>query len=456
MIKNLWQAARGDPDNMQIAVEIKEAGLRSLIYAVGVAGGVLYVLGNVSAFWSDVPQLSAVVLVLIAASLVGLGLIQRSLTAARLAWLGGITLTMLAAVVLFKNLPAFWLFSLLPLLATVASFNLLWGLAGTGLAALMLAVTGWLTGQAPAGNQDLVVLAILSLVGLAAVWTFARSMISVADWAMVNYRKSREELEELRGERVEWRQTREDYDLVTRELARLTSRLEAMTQIAEEARRVKEEFVANVSHELRTPLNMILGFSEVIMKSPQAYGDTIPPALLADIAAIERNSQHLSRLVADVLDLTKVEAGRMALLKDWVEIPTIIDEAVSTVRFLYESKKLYLREEIAEGIPTVFCDGTRIRQVLINLLSNAGRFTDRGGVEVRAWLDDSGVVMSVADSGPGISNEDQTKIFQPFQQLQSTLRGHKGGSGLGLSISKQFVEMHGGKMWLESRLGEGT
>ena len=456
MIKNITQYTRIGADNTQILDDIKEPALRSVIYAVGLAGGALYVLGNMTALWMIVPRLSVVMLVLLVTSFAGLRLIQRSIQTARLVWLAGIVLTMITAVVLFNGLPVYWLFTLLPVLAMLVSFDLLWGLAGAGLSALLLVGAARLTGQAQFLAQDLFLLEMIALVCLGAVWAFARSLESITEWAVVNYRKSREELEELRLERVEWRQTKEDYDLVTRELARLTTRLEAMTQIAEEARRVKEEFVANVSHELRTPLNMILGFSEVIMKSPQAYGDTIPPALLADIAAIERNSLHLSRLVDDVLDLSQIEAGRMALMKEWVDIPTIITEAVSTVRFLYESKKLYLREEIADGLPLVLCDGTRIRQVLINLLSNAGRFTDQGGVEVRAWLGENGLVMAVSDSGPGISEDDQKKIFQPFRQLQSTLHGHKGGSGLGLSISKQFVEMHGGSMWLESVLGVGT
>ncbi len=146
----------------------------------------------------------------------------------------------------------------------------------------------------------------------------------------------------------------------------------------------------------------------------------------------------------------------MALSKDWVSIAEVIDQAVSTVRFLYETKKLYLRQEMPAELPAVFCDGTRVRQVLINLLSNAGRFTEKGGVLVRCSLEDDRLVLSVADTGPGIAQENQDKIFEPFRQLQSTLQGHKGGSGLGLSICKQFVEMHNGKMWLESQVGEGT
>ncbi len=395
-------------------------------------------------------------LILGAACAGGLLLIHRSLAAARAVWLVGVGLTILAAVLLFPDLPVAWMFSLLPLLVLLASLNLLAAVFSGLLVGLLLASLTFLSVYMGLPQREILLLLLVSLVGLAAAWSFSRMMVNIADWAMTNYRRSREELEDLRAQRVEWQQVKEDYDLVTGELARLTTRLEGMTQIAEEARRVKEEFVANVSHELRTPLNMILGFSEVIMNTPQAYGDCIPPALMADIAAIERNSQHLSRLVDDVLDLSQIEAGRMALMKEWVNVPEIVEQAVSAVRFLYETKKLYLRQELAQDLPLVFCDGTRVRQVLINLLSNAGRFTEKGGVEVRVWIEEERLVMAVADTGPGIARADQDKIFEPFRQLQSTLRGHKGGSGLGLSISKQFVEMHGGKMWLESQVGKGT
>jgi CheY-like chemotaxis protein/anti-sigma regulatory factor (Ser/Thr protein kinase) len=229
-----------------------------------------------------------------------------------------------------------------------------------------------------------------------------------------------------------------------------------MYQIAEEARRAKEEFVANVSHELRTPLNMIIGFSDMIVQSPQAYGADLPPALLTDIAAIHRNSQHLSRLVDDVLDLSQVEAGRMALSKKWSSLREIIEEAALTVSALFESKGLYLETELPAELPPVFCDGTRIRQVVINLLSNAGRFTERGGICVNASCRDGQMTVSVADTGPGIAEEDQEKLFEPFQQLDSSVRRRHGGSGLGLSISKRFVDMHEGKMWVESEVGKGT
>ena len=273
---------------------------------------------------------------------------------------------------------------------------------------------------------------------------------------MENYRKVRSELEDTRKQRMELLEIQENYLLANKELARLNERLAVMTQYAEEAKQIKEEFVARVSHELRTPLNMVIGFSEVIMRSPQIYGESIPPALLADVDAIQRNSQHLARLVDDILDLSQVEAGKMALTKEWVKIDSVIDEAASVVRGLVDSKHLYLRQFIQEGLPLVFCDSTRIRQVIINLLGNASRFTDRGGIEIHAQIHEDAVLISVSDTGPGIPEADQSRIFQPFQQVNTSLRKHKGGTGLGLTISKQFVEMHGGKMWLESVYGQGT
>jgi CheY-like chemotaxis protein len=201
---------------------------------------------------------------------------------------------------------------------------------------------------------------------------------------------------------------------------------------------------------------MIIGFSEMITQSPQVYGTRLPPTLLADITAIQRNSQHLARLVDDVLDLSQVEAGRMALNKEWASVPEIVDAATLAVRALFESKGLYLETEVPADLPPLFCDSTRIRQVVFNLLSNAGRFTEQGGVRVKAWLEGGQVVVSVTDTGPGIAPQDRERLFEPFQQVDGSIRRSHGGSGLGLNISKRFVEMHDGRIWMESEVGEGT
>ena len=263
-------------------------------------------------------------------------------------------------------------------------------------------------------------------------------------------------VEDARSQRLELRQAEEDLLQANREQIRLLNRLEALNQVAEEARQAKQTFITNVSHELRTPLNMIIAYAELITQAPQLYGRRLPPALLADMNVIVRNSQHLSRLVDDVLDLSQIEMGRMALNKEWVAIAEILEEAAEAMRPLFQTKGLDLLTEIEADLPELYCDRTRVRQVIINLLSNAGRFTEQGGVKVRAGRDGTRIVISVADTGPGIEQADQQRLFEPFQQLDSSIRRKHGGSGLGLNISKHFVDLHDGRIWLESQVGVGT
>jgi len=285
-------------------------------------------------------------------------------------------------------------------------------------------------------------------------WSATYALLTLAHWGLASFHQARANVADARRQREELFQVQGDLLLSNRELARLSNRLKVMTQVAEEARRVKEEFVANVSHELRTPLNMVIGFCEVIADSPRVYGN-LPPALLADIAAIQRNGQHLVALVNDVLDLSQIEAGRMALVKEWNTVQEIIGAAIVAVRPLFESKGLYLEPEMPDEPIQLYCDGTRIREVLLNLLSNAGRFTEEGGVHIRVRATSNVLTVSVSDTGPGISAENIKKLFEPFQQLDNSIRRRE-GTGLGLSISKRFVEMHGGKMWVESEPGVGT
>ena len=295
---------------------------------------------------------------------------------------------------------------------------------------------------------------IWSTVGM--IWLTLRPLLTAVEWAWSGYERNQTLLEQARDYQVQLQQTLEDLTVANRQLTRLNRQVEGLHQAAEEARRAKEQFVANVSHELRTPLNMVIGFSEAIVEAPQTYGGNISPALLADLNVILRNSQHLSSLIDDVLDLSQIEAGQMALTKERTVLREIIEAATVAVRPLFESKGLYLDTEVSEDLPPVFCDRTRIREVVLNLLSNAGRFTERGGVHVRARRERNDIVVSVADTGPGIADEDKDRLFQRFQQLDGSIRRRYGGSGLGLSISKSFVELHGGKMWLESAIGAGT
>ena len=288
------------------------------------------------------------------------------------------------------------------------------------------------------------------------IWLSARPLLLARQWFQANYEQSRDALEKSRDYQFQLRQALDDLTEAHQQLRQLNRLAHDLRHQADEARRSKEQFVANVSHELRTPLNMIVGFSEMAMNAPETYGPDIPQSLLADLEIVLRNSQHLSSLIDDVLDLSQIEAGQMALMKESAALSEIVDEAITAVGPLFDSKGLSLRADIPLNLPKLYCDRVRIRQVLLNLLSNAGRFTDRGGVRVCARAAEDAIVVSVADTGPGIRAEEIDEIFKPFQQVDGSVQSHWAGSGLGLSVSKHFVELHKGRMWLESEHGQGA
>ena len=220
-----------------------------------------------------------------------------------------------------------------------------------------------------------------------------------------------------------------------------------------ELEKLKSQFLANMSHELRTPLNSIIGFSRVILKG---IDGPITDLQQQDLTAIYNSGQHLLGLINDILDLSKIEAGKMELTFDEIDIEKLIKSVMSTVMGLVKDKPVRLEEKIEANLPTVKADSMRVRQILINLFSNAAKFTDEGNITVIAERKDSSILISVKDSGPGISEADQQKLFQAFSQVDASATRATGGSGLGLSISKQLVTMHGGEIGLNSVEGKGS
>ena len=278
---------------------------------------------------------------------------------------------------------------------------------------------------------------------------------TVAIWSWEHYSRASDALEQARDRQVELKQALADLALAHKETARLNDMLLASRRALDEARHAKDEFVAKVSHEFRTPLNMVIGFSEEILERPEVYGAEIPAELLKDIRAIRRNSDHLARLVDDVLDLAEAETGHLHLLREEVLIQDLAREATEAVAIYFQEKELSLELDVPDDLPPAYCDRARIRQVILNLLSNAGRFTDVGWVRVGAALRGSEIVISVSDTGRGIDAATKERLFQPFQQADASIRRRYGGTGLGLAISKQLVEAHEGRIWLEGELGQG-
>lgn len=239
-------------------------------------------------------------------------------------------------------------------------------------------------------------------------------------------------------------------------IERLNQQLQLALEAAREAEEQKTRFAASVSHELRTPLNLIVGFSGLLFEHPEVYDIQFSSRCLHDLSIIYRNALQLQSLVNDVLDLAQIHAVRMVIKHEAVDLITLVHEVADTVRGLVESKGLDLTLEMPSSLPAVWADRTRIRQVLVNLLSNAVRFTDQGYVKIQSRTSDGVIFVAVEDSGVGISESDLPQLFKEFHELSSSLSRRFGGTGLGLAISKAFVELHGGQIWAESEVGRGS
>ncbi len=222
-----------------------------------------------------------------------------------------------------------------------------------------------------------------------------------------------------------------------------------------EVDRLKSEFLANMSHELRTPLNSIIGFSRVILKG---IDGPINDLQQQDLEAIHHSGQHLLDMINNILDLSKIEAGKMELNIEEIQLNDVIESVISTARGLVKEKPIKIITEIPETLPVVNADRTRVRQILLNLLQNAAKFTDEGSITVKFEpVQFRNVIkISVSDTGIGIAEQDQEKLFERFSQVDSSLTRKVGGSGLGLSITKLLVEMQGGTIDMQSKVGEGS
>ena len=235
--------------------------------------------------------------------------------------------------------------------------------------------------------------------------------------------------------------------------ARLFREIEQKSRELEVASRHKSQFLANMSHELRTPLNAILGYTELIVD--RIYGE-VPDKISEVLDRVQKSGRHLLGLINDVLDLSKIEAGQLTLGLSDYSFGDVVQAVVSAVGSLAAEKQLRMIVDVAPDLPLGQGDERRITQVLLNLVGNAIKFTEKGEVAVRVANSSGEFVVSVADTGPGIAEADRQKIFEEFQQVDNSPTRTKGGTGLGLAIAKRIVELHGGRIWVESSLGKGS
>jgi GAF domain-containing protein/anti-sigma regulatory factor (Ser/Thr protein kinase) len=238
----------------------------------------------------------------------------------------------------------------------------------------------------------------------------------------------------------------EEVQARTRELAKTVEDLEIASQH-------KSQFVANMSHELRTPLAAILGYAELMQ---EGFYEPLGKKSTDALTRIRSNGKHLLGLINTVLDIAKIESGQFSLNLGEYAIETVVETVRAATESLAETKKLALKTEVAKSLPIGFGDEQRLTQVLLNLVGNAIKFTDTGEVRITAKADNGEFAVSVADTGPGIPTDQLTRVFEQFHQVDSSNTKAKGGTGLGLAIAKQIVEMHGGRVWVESEPGHGA
>lgn len=277
------------------------------------------------------------------------------------------------------------------------------------------------------------------------------------EWYSSMHKRADELLNDARERRAELVQTLKSLEIAYDTQQRLQQQLLYARNQAEEARRTKERFAANISHELRTPLNLILGFSEIMYLTPEVYGlQAFPPTLQRDISQIHRSSKHLLAMIDDVLDLSHIDASQFSLNFEHTATSVFLDETADMLANLFNGRPVTFQRRIEAGLPYLEIDRTRIRQVLINLVTNAQRFTTAGSVTLSAWRNHSEVVISVADTGAGIAPDKLELIFDEFYQVDYSLSRKHGGAGLGLAITRRFVEAHNGSISVQSIEGAGS
>jgi signal transduction histidine kinase/CheY-like chemotaxis protein len=337
-------------------------------------------------------------------------------------------------------------------LPTLMAGSLLGPAAATAWGAACSAAAVALMGPAPDWSA-----AMLPLATGVFTWLALRPLHALLGWSWQRSMEATTLAEQLRDQRGKLNRTIKDLDASYQLLQQTNHELAVARQEADMLRDMRHRFATNLSHELRTPLNIIIGFSRLIYRKPQLYGYAHwSEALLRDLGEVQSNAAYLSNLVDDVVDLARVDAMAMPIRRESTDLGRLVRDTVETVRSLAAEKGLALGVDLPGALPLLYLDPQRIRQVVYNLLTNAIRFTERGGITVAATPGDAEVVVAVRDSGRGIPPHELEHIFSEFYQVSRPREEPGAGKGLGLAIAKRLVQLHGGRIWGESTVGEGA
>jgi signal transduction histidine kinase/CheY-like chemotaxis protein len=422
---------------------------QSLCVVLIVAGGFL---AYNALLREDFPLVAFVIyLFLIAVSLFIHRLPDTRSKLARFLLVGSLTVCLITAMWLIPNPEVVYLGILLTFISAV--------LINGGEWIVPLLVGGcawWWTDQGWRVYPIPFLMVFLVMGGVIARLTFS-TIHTALKWAWNSQTQAGELLEQTRIHRAELSRSLKSLEQTYLVQRRLQNELIIARNEANAARQMKERFAANISHELRTPLNLILGFSDVMFYTPEAYGEfKWPPKLRRDIYQIHRSSKHLLEMIDDILDLSRYDMVDFTLHRERTSVHNLLKNTIEITSGLFENPDVRLELDLAPDLPELELDRTRIRQVIINLINNARRFTEKGYVRLSAEQNEKEVVICVSDSGPGIPQEELESIFDEFYQVDVSIRRKEQGFGLGLAICERFVSAHQGRIWAESQVGLGS
>ncbi|NDJ85863.1 MAG: HAMP domain-containing histidine kinase [Chloroflexi bacterium] len=282
-------------------------------------------------------------------------------------------------------------------------------------------------------------------------------LYSIANWALESYRKERSTANKLHASRQDLERSLLKQRNLTVQIQNTNKELAEAREAAEIAKKFRGQFLANMSHELRTPLNAVIGFSETMLNFPQMYDRVeLPTEYRRDLERIYASGKHLLGIINDILDLSKIDVGRLEIEIQPVDLDPIFKGLLSTAIGLVGPKPVELKRDLPEVLPMVVGDPLRIRQVLLNIYSNAAKFTQEGSITLSLTETDREVIIAITDTGPGISQDNLEVIFEVFQQGDSGRKQQRAGAGLGLAISRQLLGLMNGAIWVTSVVDKGS
>ncbi len=438
--------------------ELNGSTLRIVI--VTVAGLYLLVHLVVTPTWPQLfaPQMWSLTLLVLPFSLASYRLLDRDIILSEIVWQLGMLICIALAIRLFRLPELAYLYAVLPFIATVTVSWKAGLVIGSVIATLLYFQAFFWEPRLPIDSASMV--ALSGIFGALVGRSHAYALLTVTQWALTAREQARLNLEDARERRAELLRLVKDLDQAYLRLGRANAALMAAWRAAEEAERFRAAFATNLSHELRTPLSLIIGFAEMMVSSPEYYENTeLPGPYRHDMETVYYNTRHLLEMLNDVLDMARMDVGKTALSLAETSLYTLVEETVDMVRDYIAAKGLNLDISMAQDLPSVHIDHLRVRQVLLNLLVNAARFSSqKGSISIKVTHSATDVMFLIEDNGPGIAPENLDHLFDEFAS-SSNLTGQRGwssGTGLGLPISKRIVEMHRGKIGVNSVLGRGS